>query len=81
MIEALDVLFAAFIWWLIAAAVVLTIALYALAAVVACAWHAVTRRHTGPSWARGPLHARILARRLTRPAHGHTANITPRETS
>ncbi|KUF18434.1 hypothetical protein [Streptomyces silvensis] len=80
MIEAFEVLFRAFIWWIIAAAVVLTIALYALAAIVACAWQALRRRHTGPSWARGPLHARNLARRLTRPAHGHTAKIA-RESS
>ncbi|MFH8792236.1 hypothetical protein [Streptomyces sp. NPDC017941] len=73
MIEALDVLLSVLILWIIGAAAILTAAVYALAAIVACAWQAVTRRHTGPSWARGPLGARNARTRTRR----HSARTEP----
>ncbi|WP_157856054.1 hypothetical protein [Streptomyces aureocirculatus] len=58
MIEALDVLLAAFVWWILAGAAVLTIAALTAAAAVTWAWRALRKRPTGPSWAHGPLSAR-----------------------
>ncbi|MGW2692377.1 hypothetical protein ACWC3Y_11005 [Streptomyces sp. NPDC001296] len=66
---------------LIHAAVAWVQILAGLAAIVLCALplclapavKAVRRRATGPSWARGRLDARFLARRRTRAPHARTA--------
>lgn len=65
--------------WIAVLAAAATIVLLAGLAVGAWAWQAVRKHPRSPSWARGSLRARILARYRTRRHSGHTETHDYRE--
>ncbi|MEV5977533.1 hypothetical protein [Streptomyces sp. NPDC052114] len=73
MIDALDTFLRALGLWVVVGAALGTLVVLGAAAVVAWAWRRLTRRPVRPSWARGRLRARILARTRLRAPSARTA--------
>lgn len=70
--DAIDTMLTALFVWIIIGSAAATLLVLGVAALVWSAWKRAWRGVAAPSWARGRLRARILARRRTRAPEGHT---------